>query len=266
MSRKKRDVVDYFPHYTNACNGDTLTVLQSRYGNDGYAFWFKLLEKLAGTEGHCLDLSNPIKWQVFVAKMGISEITTVEMLNLLVEMQAIDKELWASKLIWCQNLVDNLADVYKNRRREIPKKPITTVEKGITTVEMPQSRVEYSKGYILHIYSLWNEQKIIEHKKLTPAIKASIEKILKDYSVEDVEQSIKNYATILKSPDLYYFKYKWTLQEFLTRNKGNNIERFLDIETAKANFKRDASNGNGHKEWTGLAGNKPTGVFKDVLE
>ncbi len=113
---------------------------------------------------------------------------------------------------------------------------------------------------IRNIYSLWNEQKIIEHKELTPAIKASIEKILKDYSVEDVEQSIKNYATILKSPD-YYFKYKWTLQEFLTRNKGNNIERFLDIETAKANFKRDANNGNGKDKWTGLPGNKPTGAF-----
>jgi hypothetical protein len=117
----------------------------------------------------------------------------------------------------------------------------------------------------INIYTLWNEQNIIEHKELTPAIKASIEKTLKDYSVEDIEQAIKNYAVILKSPD-YYFNYKWTLQEFLTRNKGNNIERFLDIETAKANFKRDENNGNRHDKWTGLPGNKPTGVFKDVLE
>ena len=148
MARPQKDVVSYFPHDANACSSDTLTVLQGRFGNDGYAFWFKLLEKLASTEGHCFDCSNPTKWQLLLAKTGVNEITGVEMMNLLVEMQAIDKDLWDSKLIWCQNLVDNLADVYKNRRREIPKIPlntnlnrITTGKNAITTGDSTQSRV-----------------------------------------------------------------------------------------------------------------------------
>ncbi len=57
MARLQKDVVNYFPHDANACAGDTLTVLQSRFGNDGYAFWFKLLEKLSSTDGHCIDCS-----------------------------------------------------------------------------------------------------------------------------------------------------------------------------------------------------------------
>jgi hypothetical protein len=152
MARITRDTVDYFPHYANASEGDTLTILQSRYGNDGYAFWFKLLERLSSAEGHYIDCRNPIKWQIFIAKMGVKEITTVEILNLLVEMQAIDGELWKSKLIWCQKLVDNVADVYQNRRRSVPQKPITTNDNAITTVEMPistpeipQSKVKESK-------------------------------------------------------------------------------------------------------------------------
>ncbi len=152
MARTQKDVASYFPHDANACSGDTLTVLQGRFGNDGYAFWFKLLEKLTAAEGHYLDCSNRTKWQLLLAKTGVNELKGVEILNLLVEMQAIDKELWASKLIWCQNLVDNLADVYKNRRRELPLKPIimenkeiTTVEKGITTEENTQSKVKQSK-------------------------------------------------------------------------------------------------------------------------
>jgi len=152
MARVQKDIVSYFPHDASASSGDTLTVLQSRFGNDGYAFWFKLLEKLASTEGHCLDCNNPIKWQIFISKMGVDEITTVEMLNLLVEMQAIDKELWELKLIWCQNLVNNLTEVYKNRRRELPQKPVTTERNPITTERNPittvvstQSKVKKSR-------------------------------------------------------------------------------------------------------------------------
>jgi len=133
MARTQKDVVSYFPHDANASTGDTLTVLQGRHGNNGYAFWFKLLEKLASADGHSLNVSNPIKWQLFVAKMGVDEITTVEIMNLLVEMQAIDKDLWDSRVIWCQKLVDNVADVYKNRRREIPQIPLNTNHNGITT-------------------------------------------------------------------------------------------------------------------------------------
>jgi len=151
MARIQKDTANYFPHEANASAGDTLTVLQGRYKNDGYAFWFKLLERLAAADGHYLDLRNPQKWQIFIAKMGVDEITTVEIMNLLVEMQAIDEELWQLKLVWCQNLVNNLADVYKNRKREVPQKPvpastklslasnddITTIEKDISTGKKP---------------------------------------------------------------------------------------------------------------------------------
>lgn len=133
MARPKKQTADYFPHDSRASDGDTLTVLQGRFGNDGYAFWFKLLEKLASTEGHFIDCNSPVKWQVLLAKMGVTELLGVEIMNILVEMKAIDPELWQAKLIWCQNLVNNLADVYRNRRQELPPKPITTGNNAITT-------------------------------------------------------------------------------------------------------------------------------------
>ena len=152
MARTQKDTVSYFPHDANSCSGDTLTVLQSRFGNDGYAFWFKLLEKLASTDGHYLDVSSQTKWHLLLARTGVNEITGVEIMKLLVEMNAIDRELWESKLIWCQKLVDNVSDVYKNRRREIPPIPVstnhngvTTEKKGITTGGGTQSKVKESK-------------------------------------------------------------------------------------------------------------------------
>ncbi|GAH80524.1 unnamed protein product [marine sediment metagenome] len=74
MARFQKDIVNYFPHDANACASDTLTVLQGRFGNDGYAFWFKLLEKLASTEGHYIDCHNSTKWQLLLAKTGVNEI------------------------------------------------------------------------------------------------------------------------------------------------------------------------------------------------
>lgn len=167
MARVQKDIVSYFPHDATACDGDTLIVLQSRFGNDGYAFWFKLLEKLCSTEGHCIDCSNQIKWQLLLAKTGVNELLGVEIMNLLVEMKAIDKELWGSKLIWCQKLVDNIADVYKNRRREIPQKPVTTSIKAITTNknsintgESTQSKTKQSKEKNIHaqLFNLFWEE------------------------------------------------------------------------------------------------------------
>ncbi len=246
MARVQKDTVSYFPHDANACTSDTLTVLQSRFGNDGYAFWFKLLEKLALTDGHSLDVSNPTKWHLLLAKMGVNELTGVEIMKLLVEMQAIDKDLWDSKVIWCQKLVENISDVYKNRRREIPQKPlntnhngITTDKKAITTGGSTQSKVKENKvdnNKYIDLFNIWNELKITSHRNLTNDMKRAIDNTLKDYSPEEIEQAIRNYALILKGNE-YLWTYKYTLVDFLSRRNSNNIERFLDLEVAKSNFK-----------------------------
>ena len=59
-----------------------------------------------------------------VAYLGINEITTVEILDLLVEIKAVDEDLWKSRIIWCQNLVDNLDLVYSRRSTGKPQKPV----------------------------------------------------------------------------------------------------------------------------------------------
>jgi DnaD/phage-associated family protein len=134
MARPHKQTVDYFPHYADARNGDTLTVLQARFGNDGYAFWFKLLEKLASSEGHFIDLNDPARWQLFLARSGVNELSGVEILNLLLEMKAIDSELWSTnRIIWCQNLVDNVAEAYRNRKRPVPTRPLSTPHNLLTT-------------------------------------------------------------------------------------------------------------------------------------
>lgn len=121
MARPKKTTVDYFPH--NCDGGKTIFILQQSFGNDGYAFWFKLLELLGKTNNHYLDCRNNADFKFLQAITHTDEDLTCKILDLLCSLEAIDKELWENRIIWCQNFVDNIKDVYLNRRVEIPSKP-----------------------------------------------------------------------------------------------------------------------------------------------
>ena len=87
------------------------------------------------------------------------------------------------------------------------------------------------------IYIVWNEQKLIIHQKQTDSISRAIKVALKDYSEAQIIQAVKNYAEIVKGEE-YYFNHKWILKDFLKRG----LEKFLDLEIAKSNYK-DTKNG-----------------------
>lgn len=147
MARPKKQTVDYFPHISN--HSSTMFVLEQRFGNNGYAFWFKLLELLATNEGHYYDCRNPAKWEFLQAKTNLSEEICNEILNLLVKLEAIDSELWQDKVIWSDNFIKGISDVYINRRVEIPVKPSFYTQKpvldDISTPDNPHIKVNETK-------------------------------------------------------------------------------------------------------------------------
>ena len=123
MPRNKADTVEYFPHI--ARSGKTLSILEGKHGNDGYTFWFKLLETLSTSDGHFYDCSNEVDWQYLISRSRLSDVSATEIIKLLVILGNIDKILWENhKIIWCQALVDNFQEVYRKRKRDLPTKPI----------------------------------------------------------------------------------------------------------------------------------------------
>lgn len=114
--RKDKNTVDYFPHYCKS--GKTLFILENKFGNDGYAVWFKILELLGSNDNHyinCNDLSN---WEFLQAQMRVSENKLTEILNCLSNLNAIHTELWDNKIIWSSNFVKNINDAYLRRKTE----------------------------------------------------------------------------------------------------------------------------------------------------
>lgn len=147
MARPKKETIDYFPHYCD--HGKTVFIIQSQFGNDGYAFFYKLLERLGKVKGHFIDCRNPEEWEFLQAKTNISGDLAENILNKLSSMGKIDAELWSVRVIWMQAFIDSIADVYKNRRVEIPLKPNFNDQKQqecvVSTDQNPQSKVNKSK-------------------------------------------------------------------------------------------------------------------------
>ena len=99
-------------------HGKTIAILESRWGNDGYAFWFKLLEILGSSDGHFIDYRNDADREFLYAKTRVSEDVAKTILETMAKCGAIDAELWAGGCIYSQNFVDNISDAY-SRRKEL---------------------------------------------------------------------------------------------------------------------------------------------------
>lgn len=122
MARPKRRTVDYFPHFCKS--GRTIYILENLYGNDGYAFWFKLLELLGESEGHYYRCCTASNWAFLIARSKVSEEKALAIISTLIELGKIDDDLWNSeRVIWVPRFVENLADLYGKRATEMPRKP-----------------------------------------------------------------------------------------------------------------------------------------------
>lgn len=143
MARPQKQTVEYYPH--EALSGKTIFILENKFGNDGYAFLHKLLEALCLSEGHYIDCRNTVTWEFLLAKTRVNEDIAMQILNLLADIGKIDKDLWNNKIIWYQQLVDNISDAYKKRTVKKPTKEklihtlsISATENALTK-EFPQS-------------------------------------------------------------------------------------------------------------------------------
>lgn len=116
MARPERNTVDYFPHYIS--DGKKMFTIEKKYGNDGYACWFKLLEALAKTNNHWLNLNDDSELMYLASKCNVEEQIFVNILNDLARLEEIDSQLWKSKIVFSQKFVDSVNDAYKRRSNE----------------------------------------------------------------------------------------------------------------------------------------------------
>ena len=233
MARPQKKTVEYFPHY--AKSGRTIYILEAKYGNDGYAFWFKLLELLCDTEGQVYDCGNAVNWEFLTAKTRVTSEKAEEILDTLASLCAIDGDLWKEhRTIWVENLINHLSSVYSKRNVELPKKPTFITDDGnaaqmelserkpeipaVPEAETPQSKVKESKEnkrinslvnpphfQLERIVEIWNESvQTPRVAKLTDERKTKVKARIKEWGCktqEEAESYAANLFQRIKSSD-----------------------------------------------------------------
>lgn len=72
------------------------------------------------------------------------------------------------------------------------------------------------------IFNVWNDKNIVKHKKITSGMERKINSLLKDLEVDEIVQAINVYAEVYHSPATFW-SHKWTLEEFISRDKGARV-------------------------------------------
>jgi hypothetical protein len=266
MARPIKTNIDYFPHDSRASEGDTLTIIEGQFGIVGYAFWFKLLERISCADNLVIDVRNPAKWELLAAKIRITPEDGLVIMDKLAELDAIDAELWREhKIIWCQNLVDRVVDAYRNRKHLIPQKPVIDVRNRVSDVRNPA--ISPKTPEILHEMPQrerkgkerkGNKKEINKEKKSPPQKYGEFQNVLltdqefqklKSRFPGDFEKRIENLSTGIASKGYKYVDHyaailRWAEKDFAKENHeqhpGSNRqlpETYADPEDIRREYR-----------------------------
>ncbi|MVP00381.1 DUF4373 domain-containing protein [Paenibacillus lutrae] len=152
MARPRKEGMDYFPHDTDATNDRKIEALRLLYGNDGYAFYFILLEMIYREPNFELDISDAETIQILAKKVSVTEEEFSQMLSTAIKRECFDPEAYYERNILTSNGIKKRANVVVEKRekmRETYKNRASSVSYAETpqetTPESTQSKVKESK-------------------------------------------------------------------------------------------------------------------------
>lgn len=156
MARPRKEGMDYFPHDTDAANDEKIEALRSLYGNDGYAFYFIMLERIYRTPDFEIDVSDAETreqtFHILARKISVTMEQFEKMLSTALKWGCFDKEMYEEKGVITSEGIKKRASVVVEKREKMRLKRrsdndlVSDAEtREQTGVQMPQSKVKESK-------------------------------------------------------------------------------------------------------------------------
>lgn len=248
MARKERNDVDYFPH--SVTHGKKMFYLRDKYGNDGYAVWFMLLEQLGKAEYHYLDLKNEVQIMYLSSEFKVSESLLIDIINVLVKLEEFDNELWnEERILFNEKFIENVSDAYKKRNnncidknslllllsskgrlkpsKSIPKEGLSNLKvSGNTQSKVKDSKVNKSIGNENEFSTLKKEEKI---KSFKNSIKETNIYKSGKYPVDMFIHFTEYWTAETKSKKLFFETQKTFSFQARLRTWINNDQKYRDL-------------------------------------
>ena len=144
--------MDYFPHDTDASNDEKVEALRVLYGNDGYAFYFILLERIYRTNEAELDVSDAETIQILARKVAVTAEKFLQILETALKWKCFDRKDYEERGVLTSNGIKKRASVVVEKRVNMrekyqkKKEEVSDAETGEeTTPETPQRKEKKRK-------------------------------------------------------------------------------------------------------------------------
>ena len=143
MARPVKQGMDYFPHDTDAASDEKIEALRALHGNDGYAFYFVLLERIYRTENGELSVENEAVFAALLKKIGVTRAKYQKIIKSAFELFLLDREKYENeKIITSDGIKKRFDSVNADRKKKRAKynsdKPPKELE-GISDIPPPIS-------------------------------------------------------------------------------------------------------------------------------
>ncbi|ODB56943.1 hypothetical protein A7311_01050 [Paenibacillus polymyxa] len=238
MARPRKEGMDYFPHDTDAVNDTKIEALRMLYGNDGYAFYFILLELIYKQPNFELDVSDAETMQILAKKVEVTQEEFGKMLATAIKRECFDPVAYQERQVLTSEGIKKRSKVVVEKRERMRKKPDSTavsellqgygqVSAAETTAESAQSKVKGKESkrkvkgieYTPEFNEFWN---VYPRKVGKLECFKTWKKVTKNgESHEFITMCAKNYAADCKA--------KQTADQFIKHPKSFlNDERYKD--------------------------------------
>lgn len=141
MARPKKDGLEYFSHDVHAANDKKVEALRMLYGNDGYAFFFILLETIYQEANFELDISDAETIQILCRKTEL----TFERFNMILETaikrECFDRDAYEERGVLTSNGIKKRAEVVVKKRVKMQESYREKVSAAETLPETRQNGV-----------------------------------------------------------------------------------------------------------------------------
>jgi hypothetical protein len=222
MARPKKEGLEYFPHDTDSVNDEKVEALRMLYGNDGYAFYFILLERIYRTKHAELDVSDAETIQILSRKVGVTTQEFDSMLKTALKRDCFDAKEYEVRGVLTSNGIKKRVIPVMEKRENMRSKYASDKKNDslqVSDAETPQKRDKVKESKV-------KESKVkVPKTKYTDFVSMTSEeheKLVSQFGVVGTDERIENLSVYKGSHGKKYASDYMTILAWERKNEKNN--------------------------------------------